>query len=145
MANPESITYTVNWGNTTATINGNVATGLEELQFTLIPKEEYVDKSSLEAALAEAKNVGEAYKYTESSYSSFENAMEKAQNILADVEATKDDVESAITELKTAIANLAKTDILTELKLIVKDENGNTFTRPFKYSDRWCKRRKTVL
>jgi len=136
VANPESITYTVNWGNTTATINGIVATGLEELQFTLIPKEEYVDKSSLEAALAEAKNVGEAYKYTESSYSSFENAMEKAQNILADVEATKDDVESAITELKTAIANLAKTDILTELKLIVKDENGNTFTRPFKFQIR---------
>ena len=136
VANPESITYTVNWGNTTATVNGNVATGLEELQFTLVSKEEYVDKSGLEAALAEAKNVGEAYKYTESSYSSFENALEKAQNVLADVDAAKDDVESAITELKTAIANLAKTDILTELKLIVKDENGNTFTRPFKFQIR---------
>lgn len=136
VANPESITYTVNWGNITATVNGNIATGLEELQFILIPKDEYADKSELENALSKAENVGEAYKYTENSYADFTTAYENAQKVFKNVDATKDEVEVATTRLDNALANLTKTDILTELKLIVKDENGNTFTRPFKFQIR---------
>lgn len=136
VAEPASITYSVNWGNSTATVNGNLATGLEELKFMLIPKDEYVDKSELKASLDAAKSVEEAYKYTESSYQNFESALRAAQAALDDAAATKETVTAVTTDLNAAISKLEKTDILTELKLIVKDENGNLFTRPFKFQIR---------
>ena len=136
VAEPASITYTVGFGNVTATVNGNLATGLEDLKFILIPKDEYVDKSDLEEALNEAEMVEEPYKYTEASYQSFEEAWRMAQDVFDDVNADSAQVAAAAADLKEAITNLEKMDILTELKLIVKDENGNLFTRPFKFQIR---------
>lgn len=136
VAEPEFITYTVGFGNITNTVNGNLATGLEDLKFTLIPKEEYVDKLELEEALNEAKTVKESYKYTEDSYQNFKTALSTAQAAFDDADADADRVAAAAAGLKAAIANLEKLDILTELKLIVKDESGNLFTRPFKFQVR---------
>ena len=136
VSEPISISYSVNWGNVTNTVNGNLATGLEELIFTLIPKDEYVDKSELEAAIVEANAVEEAYKYTEDSYQNFITALNAAKAAHVDVDATNETVAQAVSNLKATIASLTKTDILAELKLVVKDENGNLFTRPFKFQIR---------
>lgn len=136
VADPEYITYTVAWGNVTETVNGKTATGLEELKFTLIPKDEYVDKSELEAIIDEAASYSEAYKYTAQSYQKLEDALASAQTVLRNVDAKKDEVNVAISALKDAIEGLEKNDIATELKLIVKDENGNLFSRPFKFQVR---------
>ena len=133
VAIPESITYTVAWGNTTEYINGEPATGLEDLVFTLIPKDEYVDKSELEELLAQVADVEEAYKYTENSYQSFEDALMQAKAAMENVEAAESEVTSAVSNLQKAYAELEKTDILTELKIVVKDKNGNAFTRSFEF------------
>lgn len=136
VAEPAAITYSVNWGNTTATVNGNLATGLENLKFVLIPKDEYVDKSGLQELLENAEQITEAYKYTEGSYQNLEEAVNRARVVYEDADASKEDVDAAVSGLNEAMSGLEKTDILTELKLIVKDENGNLFTRPFKFQIR---------
>ena len=133
VAEPEYITYSTSWSNTTATVNGAAATGLEEIQFILTLKEEYVDITELKAAITQAGEVEEAYKYTNDSYQNFEEALANAKAALDDVNASKETVDNAAAGLKEAIANLEKATILTELKLIVKDENGNVFSRPFKF------------
>ena len=136
VSDPEYITYTVAWGNTTATVNGQPATGLEELVFTLVPADEYVDKSALKDAIAETEKVERAAKYTKESYQTYETALAQAQTCLENVDATDDDVAAAIEALDKAITGLVKADVLTELKLIVKDVNGNVFHREFKFQVR---------
>lgn len=132
VAIPEKIVYEVKDGKT-YTINGKLATGFEKLQFVLIPKDEYVDKSQLEKAIEDAKEVEEEYKYTVSSYEVYTKALEEAQKAFDDEDATEETVYSVTQALENAVSNLEKTDILTELKLNVRDVNGNIFTRPFKF------------
>ena len=102
----------------------------------LIPKTEYVDKTVLEKALENAGTVGEDYKYTQESYQKFVTALIEAQNIYNDVNASEEEVAKAADILKTAIRELVQKDILTQLKIRVKDKNGNPFTRPFKFQIR---------
>lgn len=135
IASPEVITYAV-LNKTTDYVNGKKATGLEELQFVLIPKTEYVDKTVLEKALENAGTVGEDYKYTQESYQKFVTALIEAQNIYNDVNASEEEVAKAADILKTAIRELVQKDILTQLKIRVKDKNGNPFTRSFKFQIR---------
>lgn len=132
VAVPAKVTYTVSFGNKTESVNGRIATGLEELQITLIPKDEYVDKSQLQDVLKQADAVEDSYKYTESTYKPFEQALETAKKAYDAKEASQQEVSQAAEALQAAIDALKKTDKLTVLKLIVKDENGNRFTRPFK-------------
>ncbi|MGN1166536.1 MAG: leucine-rich repeat domain-containing protein [Lachnospiraceae bacterium] len=132
VAIPEKIVYEVKDGKT-YTINGKLATGFEKLQFVLIPKDEYVDKSQLEKAIENVKDVEEEYKYTVSSYEVYIKALEEAQRVFDDEDATDETVHAVTEALENAVSNLEKTDILTELKLNVRDVNGNIFTRPFKF------------
>ena len=135
VAIPSEIVYEVK-DKKTYTINGKPATGFEELRFVLIPKEEYVDKSGLAAVLKEAEAVKEEYIYTAESYQAYRTALQEAQKVYEDVDAVEAEVSAASEKLRTALDGLAVSDILTELKLIVKDSNGNTFTRPFKFQIR---------
>ena len=136
VAIPESIRYSVMWGNETGTVNGQPATGLEELRFVLISKDEYADKTELSGLLEQAESVGASYKYTTESYAVFEKAFADAKLVYADDGATKDVVQNATDGLKDALNNLEKMDILTELHITVKDKNGNLFAREFKYQIR---------
>lgn len=136
VAIPEQVTYTVLVGGITESINGKLANGFEELEMVLWPKDEYVDKSALQNAIESAGSVEEQYKYTADSYATYQEALTKAQQTYDDVDATKEETAEAEAKLTAAINGLTKTDILTRLKLIVKDENGNLFTRPFKFQIR---------
>ena len=133
VASPESIEYTVKVGNKTETINGKAATGLEELQFVLVSKNEYADKTELEKAIKASEKVEEEYKYTEDSYAAYKEALSNAKKVNDDKDASKEAVNAAAEALNNAINNLKKNDKLTTLKVIVKDANGNLFTRPFKF------------
>ena len=135
VAEPESISYAV-LNMATDLVNGKKATGLEELSFVLVPKNEYVDKAQLSEALKAAKTVGESYKYTQESYQQFEIACQEAQKIYDDVNASQETVNKAADDLKKTMQGLTKKDILTQLKITVKDKNGNPFTRPFKFQIR---------
>lgn len=134
VAQPEKITYTVDGAANTETVNGKPATGLEELIFTLIPADEYVDKSELQAAILQAGGINqdEGYKYTEDSWNAFKTAWNNANTVNDQDDASKESVTAATEALNTAYNGLNKTDILTKIKIIVKDKNGNLFTRPFK-------------
>ena len=138
VAQPEKISYAV-LNKSTDLINGKKATGLEELQFVLIPKEEYVDKTELGQAIKDTESVEEGYKYTEESYVIYEKALDKAKDIYHNIDATRNQVEKAVTDLKEAIKNLKKQKMLTTLKIKVKDSRGNLFTRPFKLQVREVK------
>ena len=129
---PERFEYEVKNGKTYI-VNGKRVTGFEKHQIMLIPKNEYVDKSQLKAALESAEKVEEEYKYTAASYKTYSDALKAAQAVYNNADATKGNVDTAAANLKNAVSALRKTDILTELKLIVKDVNGNQFTRPFKF------------
>lgn len=133
VSEPERLEYTVSASMKTETLNGKAATGLEELQFVLIPEDEYVDKTELETALKNAEKVEEEYKYTEDTYQIYAEALAKAQEVFADADASEADVKNAAEALQTAIDGLKVADKLTTLKVIVKDANGNLFTRPFKF------------
>ncbi len=133
VSEPERLEYTVSVSMKTETLNGKAATGLEELQFVLIPEDEYVDKTELETALKNAEKVEEEYKYTEDTYQIYAEALAKAQKVFADADASEADVKNAAEALQTAIDGLKVADKLTTLKVIVKDANGNLFTRPFKF------------
>lgn len=133
VSEPERLEYTVSASMKTETLNGKAATGLEELQFVLIPEDEYVDKTELETALKNAEKVEEEYKYTEDTYQIYAEALAKAQEVFADADASEADVKNAAEALQTAINGLKVADKLTTLKVIVKDANGNLFTRPFKF------------
>lgn len=133
VSEPERLEYTVSASMKTETLNGKVATGLEELQFVLIPEDEYVDKTELETALKNVEKVEEEYKYTEDTYQIYAEALAKAQEVFADADASEADVKNAAEALQTAIDGLKVADKLTTLKVIVKDANGNLFTRPFKF------------
>lgn len=133
VSEPERLEYTVSASMKTETLNGKAATGLEELQFVLIPEDEYVDKTELETALKNAEKVEEEYKYTEDTYQIYAKALAKAQEVFADADASEVDVKNAAEALQTAIDGLKVADKLTTLKVIVKDANGNLFTRPFKF------------
>lgn len=133
VSEPERLEYTVSASMKTETLNGKTATGLEELQFVLIPEDEYVDKTELETALKNAEKVEEEYKYTEDTYQIYAEALAKAQEVFADADASEADVKNAAEALQTAIDGLKVADKLTTLKVIVKDANGNLFTRPFKF------------
>lgn len=132
VASPEKIEYEVK-DSKTYTINGKRATGYEKLSFVLIPKEEYVDKAVLREVIESTEDLEEEHKYTTDSYSTYETALGEAKDALGDVEATQESVDTAVENLKNAIQGLQKTEILTKLKLTVKDVNGNFFTRPFKF------------
>lgn len=133
VSEPERLEYTVSASMKTETLNGKAATGLEELQFVLIPEDEYVDKTELETALKNAEKVEEEYKYTEDTYQIYAEALAKAQEVFADADASEADVKNAAEALQTAIDGLKVADKLTTLKVIVKDANGNLFMRPFKF------------
>ena len=136
IVSPVEITYKVTEGTVTGTVNGKPATGLEELQFTLIPSGEYVDKSALKAALSAAGDVEEEYKYTEASWTAYREAYAAAEAAFDDIDAVKETVDTATVNLTAAYKALEKQEILTELKLTVRDANGNLFTRPFKFQIR---------
>ena len=134
VAEPEKFTYYVNGDGETGTINNEPATGLENLTMTLIPADEYVDKSDLKAAVNECDGIltEESYKYTADSWSAYEKALADAREVLENVDASKEDVADAAEVLREAYEGLKKADILTRLKLTIVDENGNPFTREFK-------------
>lgn len=132
VSQPKEIIYTV-INMKTETINGAEATGFEKLQFVLIENGEYVDKTGLEETINKAGEVEDAYKYTAASYQSWRSALENAKDVYDNPDATEAEVEDAINQLETALKGLTKAEHLTALKLIVKDANGNIFTRPFKF------------
>lgn len=136
VATPTEITYTVEIGNTTKTVNGQPATGMEVLKFVLVSTSEFVDKQELEQAISDAGKIEEAYKYTEESYQKFQKALEEAKTLLENVDALQTDVDQAVLVLNNAMNSLEKAKVLTELKLVVKDENGNLFHRAFKFQVR---------
>ena len=140
VAKPEQITYSVGAGNTEE-INGAPATGLENLVIKLTPKDQYVDKAVLGTALQECGSVKEeeAYKYTEESWSAYQQALKEAQRVYGDGNASREDVSQAEANLRNAFTGLTKTDVLTKIKITVKDENGNLFLRPFKFQVRETK------
>lgn len=140
VAEPEQITYSVGAGNTEE-INGAPATGLEDLVIKLTPKDQYVDKAALGTALQECGSVKEeeAYKYTEESWSAYQQALKEAQRVYGDGNASREDVSQAEANLRNAFTGLTKTDVLTKIKITVKDENGNLFLRPFKFQVRETK------
>ena len=140
VAEPEQITYSVGAGNTEE-INGAPATGLENLVIKLTPKDQYVDKTALGTALQECGSVKEeeAYKYTEESWSAYQQALAEAQRVYGDGNASREDVSQAEANLRNAFTGLTKTDVLTKIKITVKDENGNLFLRPFKFQVRETK------
>lgn len=133
VSNPEKIEYTVNSSIQTETVNGKTATGLEELQFVLIPEDEYVDKTGLEEVIQKAGSVEEEYKYTEETYKAYQQVLAEAQKVFSDVDASKEDVQKVTSKLEKSLSELKKADKLTTLKVIVRDANGNLFTRPFKF------------
>lgn len=133
VSNPEKIEYTVNASMQTETLNGKSATGLEELQFVLIPEDEYVNKTELEKVLKSTENVKEEYQYTEETYKVYTDALKEAKKVFNDVDVSETDVKNATEALKNALDGLKLADKLTTLKVIVKDVNGNLFTRPFKF------------
>lgn len=133
VSNPEKIEYTVNSSIQTETVNGKTATGLEELQFVLIPEDEYVDKTGLEEVIQKAGSVEEEYKYTEETYKAYQQVLAEAQKVFSDVDASKKDVQKVTSKLEKSLSELKKADKLTTLKVIVRDANGNLFTRPFKF------------
>ena len=140
VAEPEQITYSVGAGNTEE-INGAPATGLEDLVIKLTPKDQYVDKAALGTALQECGSVKEEedYKYTEESWSAYQQALKEAQRVYGDGNASREDVSQAEANLRNAFTGLTKTDVLTKIKITVKDENGNLFLRPFKFQVRETK------
>ena len=140
VAEPEQITYSVGAGNTEE-INGAPATGLEDLVIKLTPKDQYVDKAALGTALQECGSVKEeeAYKYTEESWSAYQQALKEAQRVYGDGNASREDMSQAEANLRNAFTGLTKTDVLTKIKITVKDENGNLFLRPFKFQVRETK------
>ena len=135
VAEPEQITYSVGAGNTEE-INGVPVTGLGDLVIKLTPKDQYVDKTALGTALQECGSVKEeeAYKYTEESWSVYQQALKEAQRVYGDGNAS-----GAEADLRNAFTGLIKADILTKIKITVKDENGNLFLRPFKFRVRETK------
>ena len=135
VANPDRISYAV-LNKATDLINGKKATGLEDLKITLIPTTEYVDKAELEKAISDAGSITEEYKYTKDSWSRFEEACARAQEVFADVDATEQEVNDSQNVLIAAQKGLQKKEVLTALKLVVEDSNGNVFTRPFKFQMR---------
>lgn len=140
VAEPEQITYSVGAGNTEE-INGAPATGLEDLVIKLTPVDQYVDKAALETALQECGTVKEeeSYKYTEESWSAYQQALAEAQRVYGDGNASREDVSQAEANLRNAFTGLTKADVLTKIKITVKDENGNLFLRPFKFQVRETK------
>ena len=114
-------------------VNGKRVNGFEKHQIMLIPKNEYVDKSDLKTALDSAEKVEEEYRYTAATYKTYADALKAAQTAYSNADATEGEVDTAAVNLTNAIRALQKTDVLTELKLIVKDANGNLFTKPFKF------------
>lgn len=138
VSSPEKITYYVDENGNTGEVNGKPATGLEQLTFILIPEEEYVDKTELETTLNECGNIKEeeAYRYTAESWSAYQQALNRAQAALGNPDATNEEVDQAATDLRSSYEGLQKTDVLTKIKITVKDTNGNIFTRPFKFQIR---------
>lgn len=134
VAQPEMMTYSVDGDGNTEKVNGKTATGLEKLVFTLISSDEYVDKGELQAAIKQAESINEeeSYKYTEDSWNAFKNAWNNANTVNEQEDASQETVTAAAETLNTAYKGLTKTKILTNIKIIVKDKNGNLFTRPFK-------------
>lgn len=132
VAIPEKIEYEVKDGKTYI-VNGKRVTGYEKHQIMIVPADEYVDKAQLKEALEEAEEAEEEYKYTAESYKAYTDALSIAQTVYDDGDASQDAINEAALNLKNAVQGLQKTDVLTTLKLIVKDINGNPFTRPFKF------------
>lgn len=134
VSDPEKIEYSVDKEGNTDTVNGYPATGLEQLVFTLIRADEYVDRTALQKALKQAGSIKleEGYKYSEDSWKQFKAAWDKANTVKEQEDASQQSVTEAAEALHTAYEGLKKTDILTKIKIIVKDENGNLFTRPFR-------------
>lgn len=129
---PRKFEYLVRDQKTYA-VNGVRVTGLEQHKIMLVLEKEYIDKSELWAVLESAKTVGEEYKYTKDSYQIYTAALSEAQTVYDNADATKENVDTAAANLKNAISALKLSDTLTKLKLIVKDQNGNAFTRAFKF------------
>lgn len=100
----------------------------------MTPADEYVDKSELQAAISQAGgiNQNEGHKYTDDSWNAFKTAWNNANTVNDQDDASQESVTAAAEALNTAYNGLNKTDILTKIKIIVKDKNGNLFTRPFK-------------
>lgn len=129
---PERFEYEERLRKTYA-VNGKLVNGLEKHQIMLVLENEYVDKTALKEAIETAKTVGEQYQYTASSYNTYLNALKAAQSAYNNTAAAKGTVDKALTDLKNALKALKKADTLTKLKLIVKDKNGNIFSRAFKF------------
>ncbi len=117
----------------TYTVNNKRVTGLEQHRIMLVLEKEYVDKTQLKEVLESAKAVGEDYKYTAATYNAYLDALKAAQSAYDNTEASKEMVDVVAANLKKAISSLKIADELTKLKLIVKDQNGNAFTRAFKF------------
>ena len=63
----------------------------------------------------------------------YQQVLAEAQKVFSDVDASKEDVQKVTSKLEKSLSELKKADKLTTLKVIVRDANGNLFTRPFKF------------
>lgn len=131
VARPDKYEYEVNGDGRTYIVNGEWATGLEELVFVLTPEDEYVDRSALEDAIGDSDRVEESFRYTEESYEVYETALKNAKDVYDAGAASQSEIDAAAEALNAAIDGLARNDKLTAVKIKVIDENGNAFARPF--------------
>lgn len=83
-----------------------VLEGLEDAEEpTPTPKPEKVDKTKLEAAIAELNELV-ASNYTKESWNALEIALTEAHTVLADTEATQTEVDETLTKLEKALSGL---------------------------------------
>ena len=131
VSKPDKVTYEVKSGKTYI-INGRKATGYEKIVFVMVKEDEITDKSELEKAISDCSAPGEEHTYTAQSYSSYKESLENARSILDNPDAVQSEIDKAASDLRSAYGALEKAEILTTLKIIVSDKNGNSFARPFR-------------
>ncbi len=88
-----------------AIMDGALYSDVMEVTYTIEDAGEVVDKSELQA-LYDANKDKVNDNYTDASWSTFQNALEKAAAVLADENATQAQVDEAATELQAAIDGL---------------------------------------
>ncbi|WP_413378042.1 glycoside hydrolase [Alkalihalobacillus sp. 1P02AB] len=75
------------------------------ISFIISDEEGTVDKTKLEEAVKEAKEL-EAEKYSASSWEALEEALTRAEQVLASEKASQEEIDKALAELQLAIENL---------------------------------------
>lgn len=129
---PEKIDYEVRDGKTYI-IDGKKATGLETLEFKLMPAEDNVDVSRLEALIKECKEqITDSFRYTSETYEVYERTLSAAESVVSSTSADQEKIDKAASDLSNAKTGLKLAKHLTVVKVNIRDKNNNRFIRRFK-------------